>query len=1343
MAAWAVSDAAAAPKAKLANCGAAPNGPGGGQLSAAKGVAVNSTGNGAPLGSVYVVEANPNHRVSQYSADCTFVRAWGWDVVASGPGDDTVAPEDQFEICVPGNGDVCKAGISGGGAGQLANPQGVAVDQSNGVVYVTTNGNRRVDVFSGTGEFAGAFGYDVQPAPPDPNPAGPDFCTSATGCKAAAAAGSDAGRFNNLVASMPALDPDVPGRVFVPDIGNVRVAQYSTTVVGGVLTAVSFDKAFGWGVETGAAQLEVCTSLCQAGKAGNGAGQFSEGSPTAVGVDGNGFIYVTSGPLNTTGASCSAAAPCRIQKFTPALDAASDFGPASGSAQLVFTAGAVNAVAALNLAIDPANDHVFVLRKESETSYRVFEYDSTGAYVEAHPAGALAGNGTTQNTGLAVGADERVFLNYGGGSGTGELIVLGPVPPPEEVEITAVENLTGTSARFKGALTIPAPGGPGFEAKYHFEYSSDGVQWTSTPEQTTGSVAQRYEVEADVSGLSPNTDYQVRLVATTGDTVTSDSEPFKTLAAPPRVELTFTEAVTQTAARLGAHIDPEGTNTTYQFEWATEEHWEATGSYDRRAPAAAAPVGGGNQIVIVSEEIAGLEPASAYRFRVVAVSAEGEIIGPDQRFETLNSCQMTGIRCFELISPADKGPVAGAGELVSLGQELKFQAAPAGGAIAYEVGYGFPNSTAPDESVYQADRVGSEWLSRQLSPAPSVVPPTNFGSKASKALMLADDLSCGIFASSQPLTSDTPSKAINAGLGNLYRRGASGDWTLITSVDPAVMPNTLVAMEEFDVVGMSPDCTQVVFRTQYQYPDIPGAGTNRLYEWDNGSLKGIASVPGPGGEAVEVIPGAAFPGPVPVGDLAVTNYWNAVSDDSSRIYFTAVSKEGGDAGKRAIFLRENGGATVRDVSQSQAAALPGGSPNDADSVYQTASTDGSEVFFLGRYGLAPNDDGTAAETSIGATACTATGTGCDLYRYSVEDESLTDLSVPRVGTSNDKGASVVGVLGASDDGSRVYFAARGQLVAGAGSTEADNLAAGTFNIYLSEGGALEYVGRLGEEGVEPEIALIQTSQGGNTPWSSRATPDGAHLLFETRANVTGYESTGKAEAYLYDATSDSTVCISCRKDGKPSVADDFFFRPLTAGADASNRDNPPRTISEDGERVFFLSPNALASGATEGKEALYLWEEGQVSFIADSVPGSGFELQFAGASTSGDDIYFTTLDQLTWQDRDGQLDLYDARVGGGIAQPPAPPAPCNPLSEGACTHASAPIPPALPPASSTVTGPGNQSPSKNKKKSKKKKSNNKKKKGKKGGKSGKKGKGKKGGKKKGKRGSSSTGGTKK
>jgi hypothetical protein len=1305
MAVW-VPHAEAVPKAKLGSCGT-PNGSQGGQLIFAKGVAAN-----LGTGDIYVAEANANHRITQFSADCEFIRTWGYDVIALG------APTDKgtgFEVCQEAS--QCKAGIAGTGAGQLNNPQGIAIDQSTGYLYVTSIGNRRVDVFSPTGEFAGAFGYDVLPG--DLNPSGPDFCTAATGCQAAAAAGPAAGRFSNLTGTTPAA---AGGKVYVPDVGNLRVAEYTTTLAGNVLTSATFERAFGWGVDTGAAQLESCTILseCQAGTSGNGLGQFtSGGSPTAVAVDSTGSIYVTSGPL--TSGTCSSATPCRVYKFAPSGTSAETWGPVAGEGQLTFTAGKATDVAALNVAVDPATDHVFVLRKLTGTTYKVFEYNSTGEYLEAHPAGSAlstSGNTTaTTSTGLAVGTQGRVYINYGAGN-LGEIFILGPIPPPE-VEVTAAEDVTATSARFEGVVEVPEPGGPGFEATYHFEYSSDGVNWISLPGGTTGSAAEEYEVSATVEDLEPNTQYSVRLVATTGETVSSAPVPFKTSAAPPRIDLTFTEEVTQTGAELMAHIDPQGSKTTYHFEWATQEEWAASEQYGHRLPALDRTLGGGNEVLIAGLALNGLEPASTYHFRVVATSSDGIAEGPDQVFETLNSCGLTDGRCFGLVSPADKGPVGAPGDGIALGKELKYQVSPAGESIAYAVAYGFPGSTSGGEIMHRSIFAAGGWATEQLAP-PALVVPEGEGSQVARTQALALDLGCGAITTTQPLQG-APEGPLNAGLSNLVKLNSDDTWTVISNLEPSGIPANTTLFGEYDVIGMSPDCGRVVFRSKFQYPGVEGAGEHRLYQWDEGELSGIGVIPGSGGAVVESVPGAPEnPNQKSLGDaVRSANYWNAVSDDARRVYFTSISKEGGDAGQQALFLSEDGGLAV-DVSQSQT-----GTPNNDSSVFQTASTDGSQVFFLGRQGLAPDSE------EVKAGSCGQDGTGCALYRYSVDGGSLTELSSAEPDAENPQGAGAVGVLAADEDGSHVYFAARGQLIPKRGSTEQQNHSADTYNVYLSQAGGLEYVGRIKEE--SSSSALIHTSQALAIAWSSRTTPDGSHLLFESRANVTGYDSEGKREAYLYSVDNNFTACVSCRRDGLPSVASSFLDKPLPEGVSATDPDSPPQIISEDGSRIFFISPNRLASGATEGKEALYQWENGQISFIADSVPGSGFSLQFAGSSESGDNVFFTTLDQLTWQDQDGQLDVYVARPGGGIPQPPAPPAPCDPLSEGSCGGTSSGATPSvLPPASSTFTGPGNPPASEKPKRKAKKKGKKKK------------GKGRRGGKRtsKGKRGTSSTGRTK-
>ena len=64
----------------------------------------------------------------------------------------------------------------------------------------------------------------------------------------------------------------------------------SLTLTAAASADVSFTKAYGWGVSDGASQFETCTSTCQAGLYGSGAGQFE--APGGVATDSSGDVYV-------------------------------------------------------------------------------------------------------------------------------------------------------------------------------------------------------------------------------------------------------------------------------------------------------------------------------------------------------------------------------------------------------------------------------------------------------------------------------------------------------------------------------------------------------------------------------------------------------------------------------------------------------------------------------------------------------------------------------------------------------------------------------------------------------------------------------------------------------------------------------------------------------------------------------------------------------------------------------------------------------------------------------------------------------------------------------------------
>jgi hypothetical protein len=167
------------------------------------------------------------------------------------------------------------------------------------------------------------------------------------------------------------------------------------------------------------------------------------------------------------------------------------------------------------------------------------------------------------------------------------------------------------------------------------------------------------------------------------------------------------------------------------------------------------------------------------------------------------------------------------------------------------------------------------------------------------------------------------------------------------------------------------------------------------------------------------------------------------------------------------------------------------------------------------------------------------------------------------------------------------------------------------------------------------------------------------------------------------------------------------INPLWAAGKLSVWQNPlyaSRELSSDGRRLFFESPNQLVARDTNGRTDVYQWQapgkgtctasspafsernEGCVDLISS---GQGArDVQFRDASPSGEDVFFATEASLLPQDY-GLIDIYDARVGGGLPVPPPPEPPC----EGDACQDPAAAPEFESPASSAYRGPGNAGPS--------------------------------------------------
>jgi hypothetical protein len=387
----------------------------------------------------------------------------------------------------------------------------------------------------------------------------------------------------------------------------------------------------------------------------------------------------------------------------------------------------------------------------------------------------------------------------------------------------------------------------------------------------------------------------------------------------------------------------------------------------------------------------------------------------------------------------------------------------------------------------------------------------------------------------------------------------------------------------------------------------------------------------------------------------------AVTPDGSEVIFTSPDPATEVAGcpPPEVYVRRDGSATVEaSASQKTNGSGPGGSdPNGPrPKLYVGSAQAGGQittVLFISSEELTNNANTGRADQ------------GNDLYAYNLGTGVLSDLSAD--GNAEDpNGADVGSFLGSSTDGSLVYFTASGVLAPGASSGQPN------LYVYDATSGQTTFIAPAAGMSLYPPRGM-----GGG---SLEVTPDGEHLVFLDSENLTSYQQEGLNEVYLYDAASDHLGCISCNPAGVPPTGgatlpsvtpEGDFTYPETETLPA------PQVLSDDGSRVFFDSPDSLAPGAPQGPTSVYEYEDGHLYLIAPSS-------EVLTSTPSGDDVFFSTVEKLAPQDRDGLPDVYDARVDGGFPTI-APPACSGTSCQG--VPASAPI--FATPASVTFNGVGN------------------------------------------------------
>jgi hypothetical protein len=102
--------------------------------------------------------------------------------------------------------------------------------------------------------------------------------------------------------------------------------------------------------------------------------------------------------------------------------------------------------------------------------------------------------------------------------------------------------------------------------------------------------------------------------------------PAGALAAAPTITTGGVANIEPTTAVLNGTVDPNGTATSYMFQYGT------TKLYGTQTPTTAA--GGGNKAVKVAAAIGGLAPATTYHYRLVGLRGSNPHFGKDRTFKT-------------------------------------------------------------------------------------------------------------------------------------------------------------------------------------------------------------------------------------------------------------------------------------------------------------------------------------------------------------------------------------------------------------------------------------------------------------------------------------------------------------------------------------------------------------------------------------------------------------------------------------------------------------------------------------------------------------------------------------
>jgi hypothetical protein len=1094
------------------------------------------------------------------------------------------------------------------------------------------------------------------------------------------------------IAANASLSSAVSGDVYVVDSGDNRVERFSASGAyegqfdGSGEFEVSGKKELGAAAPTGRLQAPEWIAIDNSGK------------PSLEDPSVN-DVYVTD-PGHTVVDKFTATGEY-VGQLSAACEAPGEAPPCLGSGVIPF--GEL-----LGVAVDANGDLWVHSLREGESVF--YEFDQAGVFLTSFTSGRPPQSGglalDSANTLYTTGGGERFILKFAAATG-------------EELEQISV-SVTGATSVAVSPANEDVLVDQGTQLALFGPFGEERSEGLEGPIQTVGGLTESRGVTVAASGKAYATEQNADVVHV------FDFAPLTpSITGEAAAEVGATEAV------IGAQIDPFGELASYRIEYGlTESYGSGTPQHEIGSPL---------EVVNVQATLRSLQPDSEYHFRVLATNPVGTTVGPDRTFTTTatppGGAGLPDGRAYESVSGADAsgqayvpyGGITAPAREVTVSRSA-IRAASDGNVLAYvgdpegaEEGNGLTGPGTGNEFIARREAGLGRWLPGGITPQ-IAAPGEEAAITAYEAF--SSDLSTGFFSAvSTPAfagraTPNGPNRACTA----VYSRTADGVFHGLFAQTPptGTCGPTFATEQNYTAQNLmfaganaggaaAPANSLVAFQTPAALTGGSAASPegqegDNLYLSSEGLAHPIAILP-EGGEDANATFGSTS------GDLVSLpgDFSNVLSADGSRVFWTALEPSGSSAPEllKALYVREDplsASARTVQLDSSQAPSGEGAtekSEREARSGggrFWTAAANGEEVFFTDCAQLTEPSSAVSSPGCAHTEGAAEIPSGNDLYEYDFArplGQRLRDLTVD-VNTSDPLGADVQGVVGASEDGGAVSFVANGVLT-GAPNGEGTSPSPGQPNLYVRQGGNTDFVATLARG--DNELNLSQRNPRGPEllgDWrpnvgsrTAAVTADGHSVVFESTRRLGSFDNNGTREVYVYTAAGDGSAKLSCVSCVLGATSPTEVGSYLTASLSSTFT---PRWMSEDGDRVFYDSDQALSPEDKNGTLDVYEWERegaGSCQHAQSSADGgcvylisggrSGTPSYFLDADRSGDNVFFTHRGQLGGEGSAEQNGVFDARVAGGFPR----------ISTG-CTGAScqtAPQSAATPEGPATATNP--------------------------------------------------------